>query len=203
MITDSLSRACSLQRHLGSSTSAVYAVVPERVSSSPVTIKSSRHIYLLYIAIVAFTVSSALCTRWMYHAANTTPGTAMLFWSSRVHGCVQAACGFSKIMLLLKDARKPVVGHSCLYDIVFVLTQFVQTYDTWPEFQKGVQEYFPAGIYDTRQIWKKLNLETTCNTLGELYQTLCDSKEGYKHMDMLQNAGAHTSTKCGSHHMPG
>lgn len=109
-------------------------------------------------------------------------------------------------MHLIRDAGKPLVGHNCLFDIVYILTQFVQSYETWPEFQKGIQEYFPAGVYDTKHICKAL--ESTCedlfpsNHLGGLYEHLRDSDEGYKHMHILRDAAAHTGTRCASHRMP-
>jgi poly(A)-specific ribonuclease len=112
---------------------------------------------------------------------------------------VQAACGFSNMMHVIRDAGKPVVGHNCFFDFVYILTQFVRPYATWPEFQDGLKEFFPAGVYDTKHLCKTLEQGREglfeSNSLGPLYEALHAGNPDSMHMRMLHDAETRTSTR--------
>jgi poly(A)-specific ribonuclease len=57
-------------------------------------------------------------------------------------------------MPAIRAAGKPAVGHNCLFDLVYVLTQFVDHNETWPEFQAAMGKWFPGGLYDTKHLAK-------------------------------------------------
>jgi len=65
-----------------------------------------------------------------------------------------AAAGFSHVMELLRDSRKPAVGHNLRFDLAFILAGFVQSPlpKTWSGFKDLVRSWFPgAGQADRPQ----------------------------------------------------
>ena len=89
---------------------------------------------------------------------------------------MQEATGFSNVMRLIREARKPVIGHNMLFDVVYTLNMFVADFTDWGPFRFAVQNWFPAGLYDTKYICKELtktNPELIAGTsLGSLYTGL-------------------------------
>ena len=72
--------------------------------------------------------------------------------------------GLSRVIGLIRSAKKPVVGHNCLNDLLRIYGQFVA--DLPPGYQqmkKALLHAFPAGVFDTKQaahlVKKKLELE--------------------------------------------
>ena len=89
----------------------------------------------------------------------------------------QKAIGFSKIIKLITNANKLVIGHNMLLDIMFTIKQFVATLPTdLDEFKTLTTCVFPR-ILDTKLMasllpFKDLVLSTT---LGDLHDTLKSS----------------------------
>ncbi|CAG9465399.1 unnamed protein product [Pedinophyceae sp. YPF-701] len=73
-------------------------------------------------------------------------------WFDGIH----AKAGFSCVLELIRDSNLPVVGHNMLFDLMFVMNDFVQSPlpPSWAGFRQLTQEYFPAGVYDTKYLAK-------------------------------------------------
>jgi hypothetical protein len=57
------------------------------------------------------------------------------------------AAGFSQVMELLRESKKPAVGHNVRFDVAYVLAGFVQNPlpKTWSGFKQLVGSWFPGG----------------------------------------------------------
>ncbi|KAH9102129.1 hypothetical protein AeMF1_021265 [Aphanomyces euteiches] len=65
---------------------------------------------------------------------------------------VEDAIGFSKVIQILGKSNKPVVGHNCLLDFVYLFHQFCGPLPpTLVEFKQQLGKAFPT-IYDTKHI---------------------------------------------------
>ena len=102
---------------------------------------------------------------------------------------VQVAGGFSNVMTLLAESRKPLVGHNCLFDIVYMLCQLVATKRTWADFKNKLQSFFPAGLYDTKHLAKVLLKRHEGlfpdTSLGPLYERLKSEEAALAHRALL------------------
>lgn len=89
---------------------------------------------------------------------------------------MQAATGFSQVLAEIRDAKKPACGHNMLFDLVFVLNIFGGDYPTWAEFKQACETFFPAGIYDTKHVFKGVEKRTgrllRSNHLGDVYAAM-------------------------------
>jgi hypothetical protein len=89
---------------------------------------------------------------------------------------MQEATGFSQVLAEIRDAKKPVCGHNMLFDLVFVLNIFGGDYPTWAEFKKACEEFFPAGIWDTKHVFRRVEKVTgrllPSNHLGDVYAAM-------------------------------
>lgn len=89
---------------------------------------------------------------------------------------MQAATGFSHVLAEIRDAKKPACGHNMLFDLVFVLNIFGGDYPTWAEFKKACELYFPAGIYDTKHVFRCMEQRTgrllPSTHLGDVYAAM-------------------------------
>ena len=66
--------------------------------------------------------------------------------------------GFSEILGVLKSAKKPIVGHNLMFDLVFTYQQFINDLPpTYDEYQQKLHQYF-GEIYDT----KSMSLASGC-----------------------------------------
>lgn len=78
----------------------------------------------------------------------------------------------------IRAAGKPACGHNMLFDLVFVLNIFGGDYPTWAEFKNACELFFPAGIYDTKHVFKGVEKRTgrllSSNHLGDVYAALKD-----------------------------
>ncbi|XP_054710580.1 pre-piRNA 3'-exonuclease trimmer-like isoform X2 [Uloborus diversus] len=62
--------------------------------------------------------------------------------------------GFTKVFRILKKAKKPMVGHNVLMDLLLFMNSFHNPLpDTYKEFKKELHSLFPV-LYDTRHIWR-------------------------------------------------
>ena len=67
------------------------------------------------------------------------------------------AAGFAQIMDLLRESKKPAVGHNLSFDVAYSLHCFVSPLPpSWEEYRKLVQWQFPGGLFDTKHIAKTL-----------------------------------------------
>ena len=90
--------------------------------------------------------------------------------------------GFSLIVEMLIEAKKPIVGHNMIYDIIYLYNQFIDELpSTYNEFIAKWYELFPA-IYDNKVL--SFASEYFSRTdLGKIYEKcLAD--------DRLKNSGA-------------
>ena len=52
--------------------------------------------------------------------------------------------GFRRVFKLLADAKKPLIGHNCMFDILFMMSHFAAPLpDNWEEVQEAVHSLFP------------------------------------------------------------
>jgi hypothetical protein len=106
----------------------------------------------------------------------------------------QDAGGISNLMVMLRDSGKPVIGHNCLFDLVYILTQFVAPHATWPDFKAAIAQWLPAGVYDTKYLSKMLlgrhKAILPSTTLGPLYEHLKQHGEDAPHIRLLADAAA-------------
>lgn len=67
------------------------------------------------------------------------------------------AAGFAQIMDLLRESKKPAVGHNLSFDVAYSLHCFVSPLPpSWEEYRRLVQWQFPGGLFDTKHIAKTL-----------------------------------------------
>ena len=65
--------------------------------------------------------------------------------------------GFSKIIEILIESKKPMAGHHMIFDLAYLLNQFVEELPpTYIEFAKRIHEMFPM-IYDSRTLSISIN----------------------------------------------
>ncbi|OQR85662.1 Poly(A)-specific ribonuclease PARN [Thraustotheca clavata] len=92
---------------------------------------------------------------------------------------VENAVGFSKVIQLLSDAKKPVIGHNCLLDFVYLYHQFCAPLPaTLAEFKSQIQTHFPI-IYDTKHIalMSPLSDNFESTSLSTLFEYMRDRLE--------------------------
>ena len=66
----------------------------------------------------------------------------------------KAEIGFTQVIQILIDAKKPIIAHNPQMDILFVYEQFIAPLpDSFLEFCTEWKKHFPC-IYDTRLIGK-------------------------------------------------
>ena len=114
----------------------------------------------------------------------------------------QNAVGFSKIIKLLTESNKLVIGHNMLLDLLFTIKQFVTPLPpSLDEFKVLVQNVFPQ-LVDTKLMGSLLPFKELLSStaLGDLYSQLqtspfcppsLDAPEKYKADDGLQKNQQH------------
>jgi poly(A)-specific ribonuclease len=86
--------------------------------------------------------------------------------------------GFALIMQTIIEAKKPIVGHNCMFDWVYVYNQFIgELPDTYDEFIKDWHEKFPA-TYDNKVLCQN-SRHFFKTALGVVYEK-CTTDENYK-----------------------
>lgn len=83
------------------------------------------------------------------------------------------AIGFSKVIELMSESRKPIIGHNALLDFVYLYRQFCNPLpETLAEFKTQLQDIFPT-IYDTKHIARMTCIADEFDTsLGSLFEGL-------------------------------
>nr|CCA26275.1 Poly(A)specific ribonuclease PARNlike protein putati [Albugo laibachii Nc14] len=82
------------------------------------------------------------------------------------------AIGFSRVIQVLKDSNKPIVGHNALLDFIYIYHQFCQPLpNDLKEFKKELTHSFPK-IYDTKYMatHSALNDELESSSLSSLFE---------------------------------
>eukprot|EP00794_Sanderia_malayensis_P013964 gene13964-15421_t len=65
---------------------------------------------------------------------------------------IQAQVGFSRVIQIISKAQKPIVGHNCLTDLLFICEKFHKPLpDLYTDFKSQLQDLFKE-IYDTKHI---------------------------------------------------
>jgi poly(A)-specific ribonuclease len=87
--------------------------------------------------------------------------------------------GFSLVIEEIINAKKPLIGHNCIYDWLYVYNQFVDKLpETYDEFIKSWNKIFPF-TYDNKVL--AFNSKAFFKTsLGEVFDK-CTSDDKFKH----------------------
>jgi len=84
--------------------------------------------------------------------------------------------GFSLVMQLLANSKKPLVGHNMIYDITFLMNQFLKELpSTFNEFSIDVNNHFPR-LYDTKVLSQEVGTMGKTE-LNHLYYKCCNDKK--------------------------
>jgi len=93
--------------------------------------------------------------------------------------------GFSAVIQLISQLKKPIVGHNMLGDMILMYKMFFHSLPTtYAKFKSEIHHLFPV-IYDTKHIAFSLRREFRnvdffeCTSLGELYDVLSSSSAMY------------------------
>jgi len=88
---------------------------------------------------------------------------------------LEEAFGFAKVISLLSNSHKLVVGHNMYLDLLHVIHQFIFPLPKeYKEFKRLVQTVFPI-IIDTKHMASSAllsNVVSSSTSLGDLYETL-------------------------------
>ncbi|XP_035229207.1 poly(A)-specific ribonuclease PNLDC1-like isoform X2 [Stegodyphus dumicola] len=84
--------------------------------------------------------------------------------------------GFTRIFRLMKESKKPIVGHNLFMDLLLIFDHFHRPLPkTYKEFKKELHDVFSV-VYDTRHIWRHVKkfynfkeIPTQCG-LFDLYE---------------------------------
>ncbi|XP_065055422.1 pre-piRNA 3'-exonuclease trimmer-like [Rhopilema esculentum] len=95
----------------------------------------------------------------------------------------QIEIGFSRVFKKISSSRKPIVGHNCLTDLLFMFEKFHKSLpDNYKDFKKELHNLFPV-IFDTKMISfclrKTMRDETALfneTNLSDLYNMLSSNQ---------------------------
>ena len=59
--------------------------------------------------------------------------------------------GVTSIIEAIIKSKKPIVGHNCYFDLVFLYTSFIGDLTSYNKFKSDIRTYF-CEIYDTKYI---------------------------------------------------
>jgi CAF1 family ribonuclease len=95
--------------------------------------------------------------------------------------CFAAAMGFRLVFLDMIECKKPMIGHNCLFDFMFMMRWLDSPFkegktDTLTDFKIKFNGYFPV-VFDTKYIASSSITDGVImdTSLGELYQNLVAS----------------------------
>ncbi|CAM5133483.1 unnamed protein product [Natator depressus] len=87
-----------------------------------------------------------------------------------------SARGFTNLFQTLVEAKKPVVGHNMLMDLLHLHDKFYEPLpESYEEFKRNIHSLFPVLIDTknvTKSIWKEFQFPRASNLL-EIYEILC------------------------------
>lgn len=85
---------------------------------------------------------------------------------------ITTAASFCQVVELMRDSRKPAVGHNLSFDVAYTLHSFAKPLPpTWMEFKDRVKKWFPGGVYDTKYIASLYDDVFEDTSLGALYKS--------------------------------
>ncbi|NWR56736.1 PNDC1 ribonuclease, partial [Bucorvus abyssinicus] len=94
-----------------------------------------------------------------------------------------SARGFTNLFQTLVKAKKPLVGHNMLMDLMHLHEKFYKPLpESYEEFKRNIHSLFPVLIDTktvTKSVWKKYQFPRVCNLL-EVYEVLCSSSLNLK-----------------------
>lgn len=91
--------------------------------------------------------------------------------------------GVSLVILELIAAKKPLIGHNCMYDLIFLFGQFIQKLpDTYELFAEQWTELFPV-TFDNKVLAFNSGLFSK-TTLGELFVKCQSMKKIHTSFDL-------------------
>ncbi|XP_077204448.1 poly(A)-specific ribonuclease PNLDC1 isoform X2 [Paroedura picta] len=95
--------------------------------------------------------------------------------SCRREQILLSARGFTNLFYILVKAKKPLVGHNMLMDLLHLYDKFYNPLPDYEEFKKNIHTLFPILI-DTKNVakdvWKEFQFPQASNLL-EVYEVLC------------------------------
>ncbi|KFP26877.1 Poly(A)-specific ribonuclease PARN-like domain-containing protein 1, partial [Colius striatus] len=90
-----------------------------------------------------------------------------------------SARGFTNLFQTLVEAKKPLVGHNMLMDLMHLHDKFYKPLpESYEEFKRNIHNLFPVLIDTktvTKSIWKRYSFPRVFNLL-EIHEVLCSSK---------------------------
>ncbi|KAK6624118.1 hypothetical protein RUM44_010976 [Polyplax serrata] len=117
--------------------------------------------------------------------------------------------GFTRVIKLIMESKKLLVGHNLLADILFTIQQFLTPLpNSYSEFKELVNFLFPK-ILDTKYLVSTMNLEslkdTSLSNIIEYYENakklpqveVCENGQGYHYTDKKYHQAAYDSYMTG------
>lgn len=95
----------------------------------------------------------------------------------KVEALFRKEYGFTRVINIITENKKPLVAHNCLYDIIYFYRQFIAPLpDTLKEFKEKWRTEFPE-TYDTKHIWLNRAFSSRFSTtaLQTVYKTCMES----------------------------
>ncbi len=101
--------------------------------------------------------------------------------------------GFTTVFQLLMDSKKPMVGHNCYFDILFLYSHFIEFLPyKYEEFKKTFHKSFPE-IYDTKFIFENTRFRQKAqkSTSLDALTPLCRNEEDkdFYHLNITLEEG--------------
>jgi poly(A)-specific ribonuclease len=76
--------------------------------------------------------------------------------------------GMSLVIHELINAKKPLIGHNCMYDLIFLFSQFIEKLpETYEKFSRKWMKLFPVTFDNKVLAFNAKLFDKT--TLGELF----------------------------------
>ena len=119
------------------------------------------------------------------HDESVLAGWAIAPWCAsqqrqltRRSQALDQAGGFVRIWKMLCDAKKPVVGHNCLFDLLFLFSHFQGTLPpTCDDFKAALSGLLPV-IWDTKHLASQSGGRHVDTALGPLYEACTAAGDG-------------------------
>lgn len=100
--------------------------------------------------------------------------------------------GVSKIIDLIKESEKPIVGHNCFIDLAFIVHQFISPLpSSYSEFKCMVHAFFPY-VYDTKYLSSTSGIcgHIDDSALLKLYHRIKQEPFAPVNVDMISSTGS-------------
>lgn len=96
--------------------------------------------------------------------------------------------GFTKVFELISDSKIPIVGHNCLFDLLFWMRHFHNVLSpSYSKFKKKLNKYFP-NIYDTKFIGNNSLLKNEFekgSSLCHYHKSILQGKMACKNLEFV------------------